>query len=230
MAKIGIRGYAPVFLAEDLQDNTFTFRDPSHGLNLDFMTYSMYAMASKDPTALLNASLLENLTQTTFATFFRYYVNNNLSMTTGGSAYQPINASLPEGVVPPWNYTTRNFTDPPPQRVSNTSRTAVADVYTRIELLEMNAAAVWLSVAILVWLIATTIVVVALQRQYLENLDRDIECVGDVLVLVAGSEKLLGLTRGWESEELEDLEQVRTKLGWFTDGSGQQRWGIEVVE
>ncbi|KAF9630100.1 hypothetical protein BFW01_g281 [Lasiodiplodia theobromae] len=230
MQQIGIGGYAPVYLVEDLQDNTFTFRDPSQGLNMDFMTYSMYAMAGKDPTALLDASLLQNLTQTTFSIFFRHYVSNNLSMTTGGSAYQPINASLPEGVVPPWNFTTKNFTDPTPLPVSNTGRTAMAEVHTRIELLEINAAAVWLSVVILVWLIATTIVVAVMQRGYLKNLDRDIECVGDVLVLVAGSERLLSLARKRQLGELEDLEQIRTKLGWFEDGSGQQRWGIEVVQ
>lgn len=76
----------------------------------------------------------------------------------------------------------------------------------------------------------TTIVVAVLQRGYLKNLDRDIECVGDVLVLVAGSERLLGLAREGQLGELEGLEQIRTKLGWFEDGSGQQRWGIEVVQ
>lgn len=202
MARIDIRGDAPVFLREDLEDNTFTFRDPSHGLNMDFMTYSMYAMAGKDPTALLDASLLQNLTQTTLSTFFRHYVSNNLSMTAGGSAYQPINASLPEGMVPPWNKSANTYMDPAPRPVSNTSRTAMAEVHTRIEVLEMNAVAVWLSTAILVWLVATTIVVAVLQRGYLKNLDRDIECVGDVLVLVAGSERLLDLARKRQLEEL----------------------------
>ncbi|KKY14796.1 hypothetical protein UCDDS831_g07972 [Diplodia seriata] len=115
--------------------------------------------------------------------------------------------------------------------VSHTNRTAVATVDRPVELLQMNAIAVWLSIAILIWLIITTIVVVALQRRYLRNLKRNVECIADVLVLIAGSDRLLRLVRGRELDvEWDDAGEIKTKLGWFENGEGQRRWGIEIVD
>ncbi|KAL0257629.1 hypothetical protein SLS55_006792 [Diplodia seriata] len=230
MSSIGIGGYAPVYLQEDLDDNTFTFRDPSNGLNLDFMTYSMYCIAKRNPETLLDPSIMEEHVKKTFSTFFQYYVRNNLSMMTGGSVYQAINTSLPIETSPVNDSLTSNGTAAVPRPISSTNRTAIAEVSTRVELLKMNVAAVWLSTSILVWLIATTIIVAALQRRYLKNLDRNIECIGDVLVLVAGSDKLLDLAQKMEPKDLKYQKQTQTRLGWFEDSRGTRRWGIEVVD
>ncbi|KAB2568813.1 hypothetical protein DBV05_g12508 [Lasiodiplodia theobromae] len=215
------------------QHDTFSFRDSNQGLNLDFMTYSMYAMANKDPTALLDASTMQRHAEKTFSTFFQHFVSSNLSATTPSWAYQEINASLPYGInstykwIPDEGYQSFPL---PPQPPSNTNRTALVEVSTQVELLRMNAVAVWLSVAILAWLIFTTVAIAVLQRKYLRNLDRNIECLGDVLVLVAHSDRLLQLVRERGPDGLEKERDVKTKLGWFEDNDGEQRWGIEVVE
>lgn len=80
---------------EDLDDQAFNIRDSEKGLNLDFMTYSMYMKARQDPTAFTNVSALEDFAQKTFSTFFRNFVSSNVSLMTGSWAYQPINATLP---------------------------------------------------------------------------------------------------------------------------------------
>lgn len=97
-------------------------------------------------------------------------------------------------------------------------------------MLEVNAAAVWLSTGVILWLIVTTIIVGALQRRYLRNLNRNIDCLGDVLVLVAGSDRLLRLVNERGPSGLDGEKGILTKLGWFEDERGHQRWGIEVVE
>lgn len=219
-----------------VDDRTFSFLDRSQGLNLDFMTYSMYAMANKDPSALLDASTMQNHAEKTFSTFFQHFVSSNLSATTPSWAYQEINASLPYGsnstskYIPDEGYQSLPLPLPPPPPSRGTNRTALVEVSTQVELLRMNAVAVWLSVAILAWLIFTTVAIAVLQRKYLRNLDRNIECLGDVLVLVAHSDRLLQLVRERGPDGLEKERDVKTKLGWFEDSSGERRWGIEVVE
>lgn len=60
---------------------------------------------------------------------------------------------------------------------------------------------------------------------------RNVECLGDVLVLVGRSEKLLQLVREKGVEALrEDDGGLMTKLGWFESKDGDMRWGIELVE
>jgi hypothetical protein len=73
-----------LLLPEDSKDTTYTIRDRSKGLNVDFMTYSMYTLAGQDPAALLNGTLFKDLAQRTFTTFFQHFVSGNL-LTTSGS-------------------------------------------------------------------------------------------------------------------------------------------------
>lgn len=192
----------------------------------------MYKKAGEDPKAFLNVTLLQELAQKSFSTFFQHFVSSNLSLTTGGWAYQPINATLPAdlGAVDTFWSTqqggNRNYSIPR----SHTNRTAVVQVSTPIEVLEVNTVAVWLSIGIIIWLIVTTIIIGLLQRRYLRNLNCNIDCIGDVLILVAGSDKLLRLIDDMGPRALNGNKSVLTKLGWFQDAGGRQRWGIEVVE
>lgn len=216
--------------SENMEDMTFNFRDPNNGLNVDFMTYSMYILANKDPEALLDASTLKSLANKTFSTFFQHFVSSNFSIETGGWAYQQINSSRPFDPVlgqslPPGNAST-------PQTPENVSRTALIEVQTEVELLEVNAVAAWLSVAILAWFILTAIVVAVMEGRHLKKLIRDIECPADVLILISRSERLLQLVRDkdMEGQGGEHDGQVMTKLGWFQDSDGKERWGIEIVD
>ncbi|KAF2137414.1 uncharacterized protein K452DRAFT_361940 [Aplosporella prunicola CBS 121167] len=216
---------------ENLRDKTYNFRDTTRGLNLDFMTYSMYSMANEDPTALLDAPTMAKLGQKTFSTFFQHFVSNNVSMETGSWAYQKINESLPSTLGETLG-STKNGTRYKDvlHPISNTNITTDVRISASIEVLQMNSTAVWISVAILIWLIGTTLVIAAMQRRYSKNMLRDVECMADVLILVAGSDKLLQLLRQRDWEELKKDHSIRTKLGFFEGSDGRQRWGIEVVD
>ncbi|KAB2569130.1 hypothetical protein DBV05_g12201 [Lasiodiplodia theobromae] len=209
---------------------TFNFRDPNNGLNVDFMTYSMYILANKDPEALLDASTLERLANKTFATFFQHFVSSNFSIETGGWAYQQINSSRPFDPVPGQSLPPGNGSTP--QTPENVSLTAHVDIHTRVELLEVNAVAAWLSVAISAWFILTVIVVAVMEGRHLKRLIRDVECPADVLILISRSERLLQFVRSkdLEGQGGEDDGQVMTKLAWFQDSDGKERWGIEIVD
>ncbi|KAF2144855.1 uncharacterized protein K452DRAFT_343342 [Aplosporella prunicola CBS 121167] len=220
------------YIEENIDDDTFNFRDRDNGLNLDFMTYSMYKQANEDPKALLDEKTMESLVQRTFATFFQHFVSSNMSLETGGWAYQAVNTGLSPGLAAFYNVSVeegetrfRNELHPVP----DTDQTVTIQISTPIELLRMNPIAVWLSVSIIGWLIATVIVVAAIQRIHLKRLIRDVECIADVLVLVAGSDKLLRLLRGRDWKDLESDDRIMTTLGTFEDSDGENRWGIEVV-
>ncbi|XP_014553958.1 hypothetical protein COCVIDRAFT_40092 [Bipolaris victoriae FI3] len=216
-----------ITLWEYIQDNAFVMRDMESGMNMDLMSYSMYNLVNRDPSALLDYDTLVTYAGRTFETFFQHFVTNGLSLETGGLAYQKIgdNSMQELGAPITWNGTAL------PQREyanQNTNRTAEGEVSSRIQILHMNSVATYLSVAIVIWLIGTTIVITWLQRKYTSTLIRDIQLIADVLVLVAGSDSLLELLqdRGYGVKKSAD---VKTMLGWFRDRDGEVRWGIEVV-
>lgn len=213
--------------SEDTDDQAFTFRDTSRGLNLDIMTYAMYVLASKDPQELLDAKTMAATAQQTFTTLFQHFVSSSVSLDKGGWAYQPINATLPSCLE--WNVTNgtcigKHFVWP----TSHTNRTVDVRTSTHVSVLQMNTVAVWLSVGILAWLIVTTVAVAAGLNRHLRGLKGDVERVADVLLMVVGSDKLLRLLKERGKKQLAE-EGVMTKLGWFEDRDGQLRWGIEVV-
>ncbi|KAI2792564.1 hypothetical protein POX_b02602 [Penicillium oxalicum] len=225
--------------SENLNDNTYNIRDEIKGLNLDFMSYAMYTMAGKNPKALLDPDLYLSLAQKTFTTFFQHYISNNISMETGGWGYQTINASLPDSLGPivevvnnwlPGNKPTIYQDEMHP--ISTTNRTVIAQISKRVEILQMNALAVWLSVGIMAWLVTITLLVIVLQRRYFSRLVRNVESLGDVLVLIAGSTNLLQVAREIQTGQLSpgQYEDLRTRLGWFMDKDGALRWGVEMVE
>lgn len=238
-AHIGGATHTIGYTQEDLDDNSYNIRDEMNGLNMDFMTYSIYSMAGKNPKALLDPDTFKTLTEKTFTTFFQHFVSTNVSMETGGWAYQKINASLPRSLGPGLklvgNYlpgTEASENQDVMHPISHTNRTAAAHVSQRVELLQMNAVAVWLSIGIMGWLIITTAVVAVLQKRYFGSLVRNVECLGDVLVLIAGSANLLQVVREIQAGRLrpDDYEHLRTRLGWFVDEDGGLRWGIEMEE
>lgn len=51
----------------------------------------------------------------------------------------------------------------------------------------------------------------------------------DIAALVAGSERYLSLARERGAAGLQDSKDFSTRLGWFRNGSGEVRWGIELV-
>ncbi|KAB8232676.1 DUF3433 domain-containing protein [Aspergillus alliaceus] len=223
---------------EDRGDNTFNIRDEANGLNLDFMSYSMYSMANKDPSALIDPTVFTRYASKTFSTFFQHFASSNISMERGSLAYQPINASLPSDLPPAVTDVTLMEDAPLADQqdvihpISHTNRTVVVRVSKQIELLQMNAVAIWLSVSILAWLIIATVTVTIFHRQYLRRLVRNVECLGDVLVLTAGSESLVHVIQEIQAGRIAESEKSRlfARLGWFQDGDGKARWGVEMAE
>lgn len=71
---------------------------------------------------------------------------------------------------------------------------------------------------------------IAMQQRYLGGLIQDMECIADVLVLIAGSNRLLALVREKGMDAIMKEDKIHTRLGWFEDSEGKKRWGIEVAE
>jgi hypothetical protein len=210
----------------DLKDNAFSIRDQKHGLNMDLMTYAMYALANKEPEALLNYTTLVTNANRTLQTFFQHFVRNKLSMTEGGMAFQKIGERM-EGLGQAVNENGTAINDRI-YPVLNTDRTVEVSVSNRIRVLHMNPLATYLSVGIIIWLIATTSVISCLQRKYTSSMLRNVELLADVMVLVAGSDNFLELVQE-KGLALKKNQNVMTKLGWFKGRDGQVRWGVEVV-
>lgn len=222
--------YVQLQRSDYLFDKIFNMRDNSTGLNVDFMSYAALAQVGHDPTALLDSDTLIRETQRIFSIFFQHYASGTVSFQNGSWAYQLIgsdlklNAPIPNEALhqPP-----SKFEDFP---LRNTERTVAATLYTQTEVLQMNAVAFWVSVGIMVWLIAAVVIFAAMQRRYLGSMQRNIECIADVLVLVAGSERLLQVIQERGVDTIIEDDSVLTRLGWFRDHDGTMRWRIELVE
>jgi len=221
-----------LFLGASTIGSAFNIQNNETGLNLDFMSYVSYAQAGRDPVALLDPNIFLEYTQKTFSIFFQNFVSSTVSLQTGGWAYQDIGEHLDVGPPVPNNYMqmvpggrlAKNSSEFAPQ---NTSRIAVATVSFNIEMLKMNTVAFWVSITILIWLTITMSIITALQRWHLGSLRRNVESVADVLVLIAGSSKLLSAVKD-EGVGKITRGDMHTKLGWFTGDDGRLRWGIEV--
>lgn len=222
--------YKTVPRTDFLFDKVFNMRDNSTGLNVDFMSYAALAQVDHDPTAFLDPEVLIRETQKVFSIFFQHYVSGTISLKTGGWAYQPIgsNIKLTEPIPnealhqPP-----SKFEDFP---MRNTERTVTATLSIHTEVLQMNAVAFWVSVGIMAWLITAIAVFAAMQRWYLGGMQRNIECIMDSLVLVAGSEHLLQVIQEQGIDAIVKDNRILTRLGWFRDPDGTMRWRIDLVE
>lgn len=95
----------------------------------------------------------------------------------------------------------------------------------------MNKVATWLSLTILFLLMIILItLIVALQVVYPStSMLRHVECLADVLAMVAGSDELVRLVNEVGVEGMEKAG-IKTRLGWFRDTRGVVRWGVEIVD
>jgi hypothetical protein len=200
-----------------LHDRVFNMRDNITGLNMDFMSYAAYAQVKFDPTALLDADVLMETSRKIFSTFFQHFVNNNVTRKDGGYVYTYY---TPRGDIAP------RFEDV--QR--KTSKTITAILSTRVEILRINLVAFWIATGILIWLIIVIIVFASVQRKYYGGMMRNVECIADVLVLIAGSERLLAVIKEKGIDTILRDNNILTRLGWFRDPDGTMRWRIELVE
>jgi hypothetical protein len=174
----------------DIVNNVLNIKNNLTGLNLDFMSYASYVRSQGDAGSLIDQDALLRHTQATFLLFFQHYVSSNVSLETGGSAYQPIGANLDDLRGPaestlrqinPGGKVAVNFQDLPPQ---NTERLVNATITTRVETPDMSHNAFLVCLVIPCWLVITVIIVAWLHRWTFKELNRNVESIADTLVLI----------------------------------------------
>lgn len=195
---------------ENLGAERFALRDTDKGTNMDYMSYANFVLADKNATALLNTTILRQHSERTFQTFFKHFATT--ANWTYGGPYADSQAVYEESS---FDRTTGKFN---------------GTVTERIEVLHMSKVATWLSVIILLLLMAIlAVLIVGLRVVYPStSMLRNVECLADVLAMVAGSDELVKLIDEIGIEGMKKAE-VTTKLGWFRDKRGVTRWGVEVV-
>ncbi|KAI1106361.1 hypothetical protein F4804DRAFT_330350 [Jackrogersella minutella] len=208
--------------SEETDDQTFNIRQA--GLNVDLMTYSMLSLVNYDHEALLDMNTLQSTAQKTFTALFQNYASNNVSFETGGYVFQSPSEALPSDLDTIVNYTRRADDAAAPA-----SSTVTLHVSRPVELLQMSKPAAWICMLILGYLIVASVILTVASRRYTKMLLRRIESIADIVVLMAGSEKLLQLAREKSIRDLKADHSTKARLGWFTGADGTLRWGIELV-
>ncbi|KAI4864223.1 hypothetical protein F4820DRAFT_458947 [Hypoxylon rubiginosum] len=209
---------------ENVEDQTFNIRDP--GLNVDLLTYSMLSLVENDHQALLDVETLKRTTQQTFATLFQHFVNNNVTPKNGGYAYQSINETFPDDIGLPRE--PQNNTRPIEARVP--PETVTLHISRPVELLQMSGPAAWICIILLAYLLITCVILTIAARQYNKLLPKQVNSIADVAVLLAGSDKLLAIARETSIDIIKYDAASTSKLGWFQDGNGAVRWGVELTD
>lgn len=206
------------------------------------MSYTALSLVNNDDDALHNSDTLANVSSAVFSIFFKHFVqagsnDHREGMYMNGSwGLQPHGAVIPSDLGPILSsstylqksstYLQKSFLP------SNTSATVNGVITTQIEQLDLNPAAVILSLFILCFLLLTTMIVLGWHRQHLRLLPRDVDTIGSVLGFVYASERLLALARHQDETEMTGKESGNgemVKMGWFESG-GKRRWGVEIID
>ncbi|CAN9225305.1 unnamed protein product [Alternaria alternata] len=198
---------------EETERERFNIRDRDRGLNVDFMSYANWHLANKNSDALLNTTTLLRHSEKTLQTFFKHFAHSGSSH-LGGSRPDDDSGRAVYDNAHGWRDGAINAT-----------------FTERFEVLVMNEVATWISLTILILLIIILIVlIVSLQIVYpSSSLQHPIECLADVLTMVAGSDGLIGLIEEQGVEGFANSDKM-TRLGWFKDRRGAVGWGVELVD
>jgi hypothetical protein len=214
------------------------------------MSYVSYKRSRQShPEALTDQKTLLEQSQATFSLFFKHFVNSGMSSDIGGWAFQKVGSRLVVGPRMQGYYDTYGFDspaepllrhsflpngDPAPQFEDVSPRSinhnGTATLTTSVEILSINRKAFWIATGLLVSLTCIMVAFIILNQNYLGGIIRDVECIADVIVLIAGSERLLALVQEKGIETIVKEDKVHTQLSWFEDADGKQRWGIELTE
>ncbi|KAJ4529589.1 hypothetical protein HRR86_003382 [Exophiala dermatitidis] len=227
-------GGASYIHTENLDDKNFNFRLPPQGLNVDLMSYSMYQLAHGDMDVLMDPSQMEQLGQRVLATFFQHFISSNVSA-SGGWGFQQIGATLPgdlgnitHDVLNPGDYQDQNTT-----LTSDTNAPAYVEI--AVEVLQMSPVAVYISMIILLILSLVTLLVYLVGYRHLRKLRYDFDDLASVISVVYDSTKLQRWVqdhpdpKDW-TRRTADGQVPRVQLGPFPGSTGQEIWGIEVVD
>ncbi|RYC64314.1 hypothetical protein CHU98_g1918 [Xylaria longipes] len=212
--------------AERLDEQTFNIREL--GLNVDYMTYAMLSLVNNNHSALLDGEILKETAQQTFTTFFQHFVNNKISMTSGGYLYQSLDERFPADIGEPY-FPTRPPTNGSDNDSNSTDRIAHVTISRPMEILSMSGPAAWICISILSYLIITCVLLAVASKSYNRLLLRKVDSIADIAFLIAGSPRLLKLAKERSLESLKHDDTIKAKLDWFVTDQGDLRWGIEVA-
>jgi hypothetical protein len=223
-------------MPEDLPDRSFNFRIA--GLNADFMTYSMLALANNSKHALLDAETFMESANQTFGIFFKHFVSDHITSDSGGGAYQPVGEKLPWSLGSVLDADNQgalgleNHTAPSSPFVNVT-------FHIPVEQLVMSSVSVYLCLSLLAFLLIVTAVTYVVNYGRMKELPRNVDTLASTLAFVHGSEKLLAWTatasktQPWYKalfSNNSDTPQPKARIGHFTSSDGVERWGIELVD
>ncbi|KAF2728918.1 hypothetical protein EJ04DRAFT_556442 [Polyplosphaeria fusca] len=207
----------------------YYIRDLENHLDMDLMTYCMYTLANKSVNILLEEDEFGNLVNRVFQTLFQHFVTSNTSFTSPSWAYQPIGMQ-PEKLGHRLFYNRSDgylqTAEPITYPNLGTNGTVEVIVEHEVEVLKMNAVATYLTLSILALLLLIIAFIGFSMSTYLQPLQRDVNCLADVMLLLVGSERFLQLI---QERGIED-RNVLIRLGWFKTEEGDVRWGIELME
>lgn len=219
-------GAQPSQVPQNEDDHAFNFRE--RGLNVDFMTYAMLALVNNDKDALLDVSTMIEKADRVFSTFFKHYASTSVNFTDGGRVYQPIGLRLPSNLSDPFTsaigYINDDAVDAP--------RTRTIQLSVPHDMLVMSPVAEFLCIGVLVFLLATVVVVYVFHRHTFKVLPRDPDTLANIIAFVYGSSKLLEWAEqrrengDWSVETVS--EGYDSRIDVFADKSGMERWGIEI--
>jgi hypothetical protein len=227
-----------------------TFNFLVRGLNVDFMSFAMLALANNTKETLLEPQKYMELASTTFGVFFKHYASENITRLSGGHIYEPVSDRLPWSLGPVINETNRTLVSTYQGALAegdqiDTSHPTITAVYSiPVEQLVMSPVAVYLCLSILSLLVVTTIIMYSANRSHFKELPRDVDTLASTLAFVHGSDKLLdwaqdggASTKPWyklrsRKDKLtrQQSKRLMAQMGPFKDQDGNDAWGIELVE
>jgi hypothetical protein len=235
-------------MPEALSDRSFNFRIT--GLNADFMTYSMLALANNSKHALLDTEKFMDIANQTFGIFFKHFASDHVTSDSEGGAYQPVGEKLPWSLGPmvTGNDTgngyvykitgdqgflgLENHTVPSSPFVNVT-------IHIPVEQLVMSSVSVYLCLSLLGFLLLVTAVMYVVNHGRMKELPRGVDTLASTLAFVHGSEKLLAWTatapktQPWYKalfSNNSDTLHPKARIGAFKSSDGVERWGIELVD
>ncbi|KAI5235982.1 hypothetical protein E4T42_09575 [Aureobasidium subglaciale] len=226
---------------ENLFDGVFNLRGP--GLNTDFMSYSMLALANNSKEALLDPKTLIELANQTFGMFFKHFASEEVNSTAGGRVFQPIGEKLPSEIGPVTvggQITADQGAMGLQDAATPLPREIEAVLLVPVEQLIMSPIAFYLSTSFLVFLIFTTIVMYSVNRAQYKALPRDVDTLASMIAFVHSSDKLLAWSEdsahsgAWyklwsRKSKSSESQRLKAQMGTFKDSEGKKRWGIELV-
>ena len=210
----------------------YLIHDPVTGLDMDIMTYAVYKLADGNRTSLSDPSIFASLVDKVFQTLFQHFISENASLDAPSWGYEPVGAqteALGDRMI--YDSSAGKMQKGASMQFFQSNPGSIVWIQgaKEVEELRMSPVAVWLTILVLSFLIVFIVTTAIVSRKYLKPLERNVECLADIIVLLARSEWFMKKVEEKGVDGLKEDDILRTRLGWFKTGNGETRWGIELV-